>query len=153
MDAVVLKAGEGERLQLGDISMIVKEDGARTRETMGLVEIEVPPHGTNTPPAHIHHSHEEGLYSGTIIISDFKIASQTYSNNTIDRNFQLTVYQMAVKANGYRDREVRLRFDCLVKTKGATLRTILHRYNLHSRPYEIEGGNSDVHSRRQDCRH
>ena len=35
----------------------------------------------------------------------------------VERNFQMTVYQMGVKANGYKDSEVLLRFDCLVKTK------------------------------------
>ena len=30
---------------------------------------------------------------------------------------QLTVYQLAVKANGFSDREILLKFDCLIKTK------------------------------------
>jgi putative RecB family exonuclease len=55
--------------------------------------------------------------SGTIIVSDLKTTSRTFSTGEVDRNFQITVYQMGVKANGYRDQEVLLRFDCLVKTK------------------------------------
>ena len=55
--------------------------------------------------------------SGTIIVVDFKTSSRAYSNDEIDRNFQLTLYQIAAKMNGYRDREILLRFDCLIKTK------------------------------------
>jgi putative RecB family exonuclease len=55
--------------------------------------------------------------SGTIIVTDFKTSSRAYSNDEIDRNFQLTLYQIAAKMNGYRDREILLRFDCLIKTK------------------------------------
>ncbi len=62
MNAVVLKAGEGHALRLGDVQMIVKEDGTHTRGTLGLAEFEVPPHGHNAPPLHIHHAHEEGFY-------------------------------------------------------------------------------------------
>lgn len=62
MNAVVLKAGEGTELSLGGVRMVVKEDGSRTRRTLGLAEFEVPPHGQQTPPPHVHHSHEEGFY-------------------------------------------------------------------------------------------
>jgi putative RecB family exonuclease len=55
--------------------------------------------------------------SGTIIVSDLKTACRDYSNHDISRNFQLTLYGMAAKATGYRDREILLRFDCLIKTK------------------------------------
>jgi putative RecB family exonuclease len=55
--------------------------------------------------------------SDTIIITDFKTAGRTYSTDEIDRNMQLTIYQMAAKANGYQDREIILKFDCLIKTK------------------------------------
>ena len=55
--------------------------------------------------------------SGTIIITDFKTSARAYSNDEVDRNFQLTLYQMAANKNGYGDREILLRFDCLVKTK------------------------------------
>ena len=55
--------------------------------------------------------------SGVLIISDLKTASRAYSLDEVDRNFQMTLYQIAAKANGYADKEIILRFDCLVKTK------------------------------------
>lgn len=55
--------------------------------------------------------------SDTIIITDWKTSSKAYSADDVDNNFQLLVYHMAAKANGYRDREILLRFDCLIKTK------------------------------------
>jgi putative RecB family exonuclease len=55
--------------------------------------------------------------SGTIIVSDFKTAGKTYSADEVDKNLQLTLYHMATKANGFKDREILLRFDCLIKTK------------------------------------
>lgn len=55
--------------------------------------------------------------AGTIIITDFKTSARAYSNDEVDRNFQLTLYQMAAKACGYGDQEILLRFDCLIKTK------------------------------------
>jgi putative RecB family exonuclease len=55
--------------------------------------------------------------AGTIIITDFKTAARAYGNDEIDKNFQLTLYQMAAQANGFADREILLRFDCLIKTK------------------------------------
>ena len=57
--------------------------------------------------------------AGTIIVTDFKTSGRAYSNDEVDRNFQLTLYQMAVKANGFSDAEILLRFDCLIKTKTA----------------------------------
>lgn len=55
--------------------------------------------------------------AGTIIITDFKTSGRSYSRDEVDRNFQLTLYQIAAKAMGYHDREILLRFDCLIKTK------------------------------------
>jgi putative RecB family exonuclease len=55
--------------------------------------------------------------SGTIIINDFKTSARAYSNDEVDKNFQLTLYQMAVRANGYEASDILLRFDCLIKTK------------------------------------
>ena len=62
MNAVILKAGEGRLLSFGNVQMVVKEDATHTRGTLGIAESEVPPHGYNTPPPHIHHAHEEGFY-------------------------------------------------------------------------------------------
>jgi len=55
--------------------------------------------------------------SGTIIITDWKTARRAYSGDEIDKNMQLTLYQMAMKKNGYADREILLKFDTLIKTK------------------------------------
>jgi putative RecB family exonuclease len=55
--------------------------------------------------------------SGAIIITDWKTASKSYSEEEVNKNLQLTVYHMAARANGYRDREILMRFHCLIKTK------------------------------------
>jgi len=55
--------------------------------------------------------------AGTIVITDWKTSSRSYSLDEVDQNFQLTVYQMGMKENGFNDREILLRFDCLIKTK------------------------------------
>ena len=55
--------------------------------------------------------------AGTIVITDWKTSSRAYSADEVDQNFQLTVYQMGMKENGFGDREILLRLDCLVKTK------------------------------------
>jgi putative RecB family exonuclease len=55
--------------------------------------------------------------SGTIIITDFKTSGKAYSRDEVDKSPQLTIYQMAFKTNGYRDREILLKFDALIKTK------------------------------------
>ena len=54
---------------------------------------------------------------GPIIIVDFKTSSKAYSKNDVDKNFQMTLYHMAAKANGFADREILLRLDVLIKTK------------------------------------
>ena len=55
--------------------------------------------------------------SGTIIVTDSKTSGRSYSTEEVDRNLQLTIYHLAAKAMGYRDREILLKFDCLIKTK------------------------------------
>jgi putative RecB family exonuclease len=55
--------------------------------------------------------------SGTIVLTDFKTSNKAYSVDQVDKNQQLTLYQMAVKNNGFADREILLKFDCLIKTK------------------------------------
>lgn len=55
--------------------------------------------------------------TGTIIVSDFKTSLRAYSEDQIRKHFQMTVYFMALREQGYRDREILLRIDCLVKTK------------------------------------
>jgi putative RecB family exonuclease len=54
--------------------------------------------------------------SGTLVITDFKTSSRAYSVGDVDRNQQLTVYQMAMKRN-HSCQEILLKFDCLIKTK------------------------------------
>jgi len=54
--------------------------------------------------------------AGTIIITDFKTSGKAYSASEIDQNQQMTTYQLGAKANGYTDREILLRLDCLIKT-------------------------------------
>jgi putative RecB family exonuclease len=55
--------------------------------------------------------------SGVITIVDHKTASKAYSLNEVNQHLQMTVYHLAAKANGYGDREILLRLDCLIKTK------------------------------------
>jgi len=55
--------------------------------------------------------------NGAIIIVDFKTAGRAYSPTDVDQNFQLSVYHMAAKRNGYADREIILRLDVLEKKK------------------------------------
>ena len=55
--------------------------------------------------------------SGTIIITDWKTSARAYGIDEVDRNQQLTCYQMAAKKNGFGHREILLRFDTLIKTK------------------------------------
>ena len=55
--------------------------------------------------------------SGMLVIADYKTSAKAYSKGQVAKNFQMTVYQMAARANGYADRDILLRFDCLIKTK------------------------------------
>jgi putative RecB family exonuclease len=55
--------------------------------------------------------------SGTVIISDYKTSAKSWSPDQVDNNHQVTVYQMAAQSNGFSDREILLRIDCLIKTK------------------------------------
>ncbi|MCX8110154.1 MAG: PD-(D/E)XK nuclease family protein [Syntrophorhabdaceae bacterium] len=54
---------------------------------------------------------------GNIIISDIKTGKQSFDSDRIDKNLQLTLYQMALKANGYHNRDILLKLDTLIKTK------------------------------------
>lgn len=55
--------------------------------------------------------------AGTIIITDWKTSGRSYSLDEVDKNIQLTIYQMAMKKSGYGNREILLKFDTLIKTK------------------------------------
>jgi len=53
--------------------------------------------------------------AGHIVGSALEVRS--LSVDEVDKNLQITIYHMAARANGYKDREMLLRFDCLIKTK------------------------------------
>ena len=55
--------------------------------------------------------------AGIVIITDFKTSGKAYSISEVDQNQQMTTYQLGAKANGYADREILLRLDCLIKTQ------------------------------------
>jgi len=54
---------------------------------------------------------------GTIVITEYKTASKAFSIDQIERLFQLTVYHMAAKRNGFGDCEIVLKIDSLIKTQ------------------------------------
>ena len=55
--------------------------------------------------------------SGTIIITDYKTKAKAYSEKELENELQLTLYQMAMKASKFRNREIMLRFVVIIKTK------------------------------------
>jgi mannose-6-phosphate isomerase-like protein (cupin superfamily) len=63
----LVRPEDGERIQLGPITMRIIEDGSTTGHRLGIGEITVPP-GTDGPPQHRHAKHDEGFYvvSGTV---------------------------------------------------------------------------------------
>ncbi|RJR43947.1 MAG: PD-(D/E)XK nuclease family protein [Desulfobacteraceae bacterium] len=52
-----------------------------------------------------------------IIVTDFKTSGRAYSADEVTKNTQLTIYQMAMKSNGYKGRDIYLKLDVLIKTK------------------------------------
>ena len=60
---------------------------------------------------------EEDDVDGAVIITEYKTASKAFSIDQIERLFQLTVYHMAAKRNGFGDREIVLKVDALIKTQ------------------------------------
>ncbi|MGB9498724.1 MAG: RecB family exonuclease [Dissulfuribacterales bacterium] len=55
--------------------------------------------------------------SGGLIITDYKTAGKAYTKAQTDENMQLTLYQIAMRQNGYLETDIMLKFDVLVKTK------------------------------------
>lgn len=55
--------------------------------------------------------------SGTIIITENKTAARSYSADDVDGNLQLTLYHLAARSGGFKDRAIILKIDCLLKTK------------------------------------
>jgi putative RecB family exonuclease len=52
-----------------------------------------------------------------IVITDFKTAAKSYTEKDVSKNPQLALYQLASRYNGYHDRNIILKLDCLIKTK------------------------------------
>jgi len=55
--------------------------------------------------------------SGSITIIDHKTSARSFSQDEVDRNFQMSMYNLAARKCGYADSEIKLRFDILIKTK------------------------------------
>jgi quercetin dioxygenase-like cupin family protein len=54
----IVSKSDGEAFHIGPIHIRVLEDGSRTDNRIGAVEITVPPHTDQTPP-HLHRMHDE----------------------------------------------------------------------------------------------
>jgi quercetin dioxygenase-like cupin family protein len=54
----IVSKSDGETFHIGPIHIRVLEDGSRTDNRLGAVEITVPPHTDQTPP-HLHRMHDE----------------------------------------------------------------------------------------------
>src|SRR6267142_4988467 len=59
-DAIVLRPGEGQSIDLGNFAMSVKATGAETGAAFSLLEAAEPPNFG--PPMHIHHDCAEAFY-------------------------------------------------------------------------------------------
>ena len=55
--------------------------------------------------------------NGNLIISDYKVTKKAWSASQIDENFQLSIYQLALKKMGFQNRDVMLRLECLIRNK------------------------------------
>ena len=55
--------------------------------------------------------------AGTIIITDYKTTGRSFSQPEVDQNLQLTLYQLAMGQNGFSNRDMILKLDCLIKTQ------------------------------------
>lgn len=70
---------------------------------------------------------------GTLTITDYKTSKRSMAIRDVDNSFQLTVYYTAAKANGYADRDINLKFDCLIKTQKPKFEQIYTaRLDIHS---------------------
>jgi putative RecB family exonuclease len=52
--------------------------------------------------------------AGALVITDHKTSSKSFAADEIDQNMQMTLYQLSARANGYADREVLLKLNCLI---------------------------------------
>jgi putative RecB family exonuclease len=60
---------------------------------------------------------EQDDHDGSIVITEYKTAAKAYGLDDVNRNFQLTVYDMAARRNGYAGKEIVFKLDTLLKTK------------------------------------
>ena len=55
--------------------------------------------------------------AGIVTIVDHKTASKAYPLADVNQNLQMTIYHLAARANGFGEKDILLRLDCLIKTK------------------------------------
>ena len=67
----------------------------------------------------------------TVIITDYKTSKRGISLDEVDSSFQLTIYYTAAKKNGYANRDIHLKFDCLIKTQKPRFEQIFTRRSHH----------------------
>lgn len=67
----IVPKDDGEAFQVGPIRIRVLEDGSRTDNRFGAVEITVPPH-TDQTPQHLHRMHDE-----TFLVTDGRLRFTT----------------------------------------------------------------------------
>lgn len=60
VEPIVIRAGEGNRVDAGPFEMAVIEDGSHTSGRHAVLEFTLA--GQFSPPPHIHHQHEEVIY-------------------------------------------------------------------------------------------
>ena len=76
----LVTAGAGEIIRIGPVEVRVLEDGSRTDNRIGAVEITVPP-GIPGPPQHIHRMHDETfLVTGGLV--QFTVGNAKYDART-----------------------------------------------------------------------
>jgi CRISPR/Cas system-associated exonuclease Cas4 (RecB family) len=55
--------------------------------------------------------------NGDLVVTEYKTAARAYTKAQADENMQLTLYQLAMRQNGYSEIDIRLKFDVMVKTR------------------------------------
>lgn len=67
--AVVVRAGEGERIRAGAVENLFRLTGATTADRLGLADFSLPP-DTVGARSHVHHAHDETFYvlSGLLLV-------------------------------------------------------------------------------------
>jgi quercetin dioxygenase-like cupin family protein len=75
----IVGPADGERIQLGPITMRIVEDGSTTGHRLGLGEITIPA-GVPGPPQHRHAQHDEGFYVVSGVVR-FTVGDQVHDAN------------------------------------------------------------------------